>query len=184
MRSKALHIISILLLTVGLVTTARAQSKIKIHGNVYGGGDQAAVQGNTHVEINKGLYGGEIFGGGNGALNADGSVNKSADIGSKYDGTDGVHTEGTLVEGTGTTDVTINGGKFIVEQESSGVESGKLTNNHNVFGGGKLGAVDGNTNVVFNSGQVNGNIYGGGKGEKGHLEKARVKGATNVTVGY
>ena len=155
MRSKALHIFSILLITVGLVTTAMAQSKIKIHGNVYGGGDQAAVQGKTEVVINQGLYGGEIFGGGNGALNADGTVNKSADIGSKYDGTDGVHTAGTLVEGTGSTSVTINGGKFIVEQltDATNPESGKLTNNHNVFGGGNLACnVFGNTTVNINAG--------------------------------
>ncbi len=133
MRSKALHILSILLLSVGLVTTARAQSKIKILGNVYGGGDQAAVQGNTYIEINKGLYGGEIFGGGNGALNGDGTVNKSADV--------------------NTTTVTINGGKFIVEQETTGTEAGKLTNNHNVFGGGNLACqVFGNTNVEINAG--------------------------------
>ncbi|MBQ0073070.1 MAG: hypothetical protein KBT34_02625 [Prevotella sp.] len=56
--------------------------------------------------------------------------------------------------------------------------------NGNIFGGGKLGAVDGNINVVINSGTINGNVYGGGKGEKGHLNKAVVNGTTNVTLGY
>lgn len=56
--------------------------------------------------------------------------------------------------------------------------------NGNIFGGGKLGAVDGNINVVINGGSINGNVYGGGKGEKGHLNKAKVNGTTNVTLGY
>lgn len=55
--------------------------------------------------------------------------------------------------------------------------------NGNIFGGGKLGAVDGNINVVINGGTINGNVYGGGKGEKGHLNKAKVNGTTNVTLG-
>lgn len=54
----------------------------------------------------------------------------------------------------------------------------------NVYGGGRMGAVDGDINVVINGGQINGNVYGGGKGEKGHLLKARVNGTTNVTLGY
>lgn len=54
----------------------------------------------------------------------------------------------------------------------------------NIFGGGRMGAVDGDINVVINGGQINGNVYGGGKGEKGHIKKARVNGTTNVTVGY
>lgn len=55
--------------------------------------------------------------------------------------------------------------------------------NGNIFGGGKLGAVDGNIYVVINGGTINGNVYGGGKGEKGHLNKAKVNGTTNVIVG-
>lgn len=53
-----------------------------------------------------------------------------------------------------------------------------------IYGGGMMGAVDGTTNIVIRSGQINGNVYGGGKGEKGHLQKARVNGSTNVTIGY
>lgn len=53
----------------------------------------------------------------------------------------------------------------------------------NIFGGGRMGAVDGNINIFINGGQINGNVYGGGMGENGHLDKARVNGTTNVTVG-
>ncbi len=53
----------------------------------------------------------------------------------------------------------------------------------NIFGGGRMGAVDGDINIVINGGQINGNVYGGGMGEKGHIDKARVNGTTNVIVG-
>lgn len=165
MRSKALHIISILLLSIGSITTAWAQeshptldeekngitvggntykpqSRIKIAGNVYGGGDQAAVQGNTNVIINTGEYGGEIFGGGNGALNDDGTVKASADVGTHND-------DGTLKSGTGDTHVTINGGE-IVYYIGSGSD-----NNHNIYGGGNLACnVAGNTYVTMNKGMI------------------------------
>ncbi len=163
MRSNALHIISLLLLSIGSITTAWAQeshptpeeekngitvggntykplSKIKIAGNVYGGGDQAAVQGNTNVTINAGEFGGEIFGGGNGALNDDGTVKASADVGTHND-------DGTLKEGTGDTHVTINGGE-IVYYIGSGSD-----NNHNIYGGGNLACnVAGSTYVNMNTG--------------------------------
>ncbi len=141
MRSKALHILSILLLTVGMATTARGQSKIKIHGNVYGGGDQAAIKGNTNVTINKGEYGGSIFGGGNGALNNDGSVKSSADIGTHK-------VDGTLEEGTGDTHVTINGGEIVYV-------IGDEDNLRNIYGGGNMACnVAGSTNVTMTKGMI------------------------------
>ncbi len=116
------------------------KSKIKILGNVYGGGDQAAVQGNTHVEINKGQYAGDIFGGGNGALNNDGTVKASADVGTHND-------DGTLKEGTGSTNMTINGGEMFFDDDH--------TSNHNIYGGGNLACnVAGSTNVQMNVGMV------------------------------
>ncbi|MBQ0075442.1 MAG: hypothetical protein KBT34_14780, partial [Prevotella sp.] len=132
MQNKALHILSILLLTVGITTTAMAQSpqsKIKIHGNVYGGGDQAAIGGNTTVTINKGEYGGSIFGGGNGALNNDGTVKASADI-------------------SGNTYVTINGGEIVYY-------IGEEKNFRNIYGGGNAACnVAGNTNVTMMKGMI------------------------------
>lgn len=52
----------------------------------------------------------------------------------------------------------------------------------NIYGGGALGAVEGNTNVVIKGGIINGNVFGAGKGEEGHPNKAKVTGNTNVTV--
>lgn len=49
MRREALHIITTLLLAISAATPSLAQ--IKVLGNVYGGGDQAAVRGDTNVKV-------------------------------------------------------------------------------------------------------------------------------------
>lgn len=54
--------------------------------------------------------------------------------------------------------------------------------NGNIYGGGEMGAVDGNTKVVIKSGIINGDVFGGGKGEEGHPNKAKVTGNTNVII--
>ncbi|MCQ2297825.1 MAG: hypothetical protein MJZ51_04285 [Bacteroidales bacterium] len=54
--------------------------------------------------------------------------------------------------------------------------------NGNIYGGGQMGAVDGNTRVVIKSGIINGDVFGGGKGEEGHPNKAKVTGNTNVII--
>lgn len=53
----------------------------------------------------------------------------------------------------------------------------------NIYGGGALGSVEGNTNVTILGGIINGNVFGAGQGEEGHPNKAKVTGTTNVTVG-
>lgn len=52
----------------------------------------------------------------------------------------------------------------------------------NIYGGGEMGLVDGNTKVIINDGIIKGDIFGGGKGEIGHPDKAKVTGDTNVIV--
>lgn len=54
--------------------------------------------------------------------------------------------------------------------------------NGNIYGGGQMGAVDGNTRVVIKGGIINGNVFGAGKGEDGHPDKAKVTGNTNVII--
>lgn len=53
----------------------------------------------------------------------------------------------------------------------------------NIYGGGALGSVEGNTNVTIKGGNINGSVFGAGQGEEGHPDKAKVTGSTNVTVG-
>lgn len=52
----------------------------------------------------------------------------------------------------------------------------------NIYGGGEMGAVDGNTKVVIKHGTIEGDVFGGGKGETGHPNKAKVTGNTNIIV--
>lgn len=150
-----------------------------IKGSVYGGGlgtaqyytEKAAdgfltvsqVYGNTNVNI----YGGTflpdakgnapaIYGGGGGVASKNASLGKTEymDIAKVY----------------GNTNVTIDAPEDWVF-------------NGNVYGGGALGAVEGNTNVYIKSGIIKGNVFGAGKGEPGHPDKAKVTGTTNVKIG-
>lgn len=52
----------------------------------------------------------------------------------------------------------------------------------NIYGGGALGSVEGNTNVIVKGGNIIGNIFGAGKGEENHPNKAKITGTTNVTI--
>lgn len=52
----------------------------------------------------------------------------------------------------------------------------------NVYGGGKAGALEGNSTVVVKAGTIDGNVYGAGKGEDGRPEKAKVSGSSKVIV--
>lgn len=148
-----------------------------INGGVYGGGygssvyytkaatgkksgflDVATVYGNTNVNI----YGGTldntgIYGGGAGVAST---------------GAVGTDTEFlNIAKVYGTTNVTIN------------PTDPNWTFDGNIYGGGALGSVEGNTNVKILGGIINGNVFGAGQGEEGHPEKAKVTGNTNVTVG-
>lgn len=160
-----------------------------ISGGVYGGGkgstdfynkwdsncaDQtrddflsvATVYGNTNVNIyggtfdNTGIYGG---GAGVDAVGTVGTDTEFLNIAKVY----------------GTTNVTIDPrmpGDFETKNPS-------WTYTGNIYGGGALGSVEGNTNVKILGGIINGNVFGAGQGEEGHPNKAKVTGTTNVTVG-
>lgn len=138
-------------ITVG-DNTYKPLSKIKIAGNVFGGGDRADVLGNTFVTINTGEYGGSIFGGGNGALytaadeaanpaHRAGDVAASADVGRH-------NADGSCADGTGDTHVTINGGEIVYYV-------GDKDNFRNVYGGGNTASnVAGSTYVTMNKGMI------------------------------
>jgi len=120
--------------------------------NVYGGGNIAITEGNTEVTINKGFIGkmenGKVvLGTGNVFGGGRGRLPKGSE---------------TLVDAAnfsrvhGTTTVNINGGQI----------------RYNVYGGGKLGSVDGSASVLVKGGEVgpldmsglNAYVYGGGMG--------------------
>lgn len=166
-----------------------------INGGVYGGGygssvyytkaatgkksgflDVATVYGNTNVNI----YGGTldntgIYGGGAGVPSA---------------GAVGAETEYlNIAKVYGTTNVTIDPKTLKTKSEWANPNIPEYTPNPtweytgNIYGGGALGAVVGDTNVKILDGIINGNVFGAGQGEEGHPEKAKVTGNTNVTIG-
>lgn len=123
------------------------------YGNKPGYLTVAQVFGNTNVNIYGGNITGGIYGGGKGVDAT--SKNEYLNIAKVY----------------GTTNVTIN------------PTDPNWTYTGNIYGGGALGAVEGNTNVKILGGTINGNVFGAGQGEDGHPDKAKVTGTANVTVG-
>lgn len=126
-----------LLLLTGVATT-HAQT---IKGTIYGGGEMAKVDGKTNVELKTGTVEQDVFGGGKGKLNGDHTVNMSADV-------------------SETTTVTANGTTFKFPKD--GIDEGV---NHNIYGGGnlacKIGTLDGEGNLVDETGNTTVNIYAG-----------------------
>ena len=182
-------------LTAATTVPTPVRYKAKITGDVFGGGDNAAVQGNTHVNVcavnnddpattddiemigvtlpstinDDVTIGGSVYGGGS----------KGAVGNYTYDST---AREYNFTTGTGISHVTIAGGTI-------GPDNNTDTEKGNVFGGGmgeKIDSGDGafmcesamldGTNVVISNGTVNGTVYGGGK-------IGRVNHDTKVTVG-
>lgn len=181
----------------------------KISGGVYGGGQGspdfynlapnnrknefttvASVYGNTNVNIYGGEIDGYIYGGGMGL------ESQAAGSGSviSFD----TPTAVTLVANEfqniakvyGSTNVTIDPKilkpykEWAVPNvpEFTGPDEGWAFTG-NIYGGGALGAVEGNTNVIIKGGIINGNVFGAGEGEDGHPDKAMVKGDTKVIIG-
>ncbi|MBO7044800.1 MAG: hypothetical protein J6W38_00365 [Prevotella sp.] len=146
-------------------------------GNVYGGGNEADIIGDTYVEIGTGTQHDA-----NGELVAITSARNAATItGNVFGGGKGVADEftcakamvGVVDTGKGSTNVTIGNG----------------TVNGNVYGGGEIGRVEANTNVTIglagnetNEIIVKGNVFGAGAGLSTHGYSALVRGNSTVTV--
>lgn len=107
--------------------------------------------------------------------------------GNIYGGGAGVSTSGKQeylrIATTGNNDL---GNEFKTDYSSSINVIIDLPKSHpftgNIYGGGQMGRVDGSTKVIINDGIIKGDIFGGGKGEIGHPDKAKVTGDTNVIV--
>lgn len=175
-----------------------------IYGGVYGGGEGssnyfnlatadkrndfasvATVYGNTNVNIYGGFIEGGIFGGGKGVDTqvagkqiSIATINKSAEY---------INSKVTTVDSEEFLDIAkvVGNTTVIVDPRKSDdfdSPNPEWTFTGNIYGGGALGAVEGETNVIIKGGIINGNVFGGGKGENGHPNKAKVTGKTNVIV--
>ena len=160
-------------------------------GDVYGGGNAADVEGNTHVNIGtleKVQY----------HLSADASGNYT--MSDEYN-VEGANITGNVFGGGMGKDDTFTCEKAMVGKDGDGVDAdGKLkeggtnviigngTVKGSVYGGGEIGRVERNTSVTIGleSGTgkpvVEGNVFGGGKGLKTHGYSALVRGTATVTI--
>lgn len=125
---------------------------VMVNNTIYGGGNMAQVTGNTFVNIHHGNIIGNVFGGGKGLTSSESG------------------TETSYGKVTGNTHVL-----FFNTTKNNNIIG-------NIYGGGALGDVKGNTEVKIKDGIIKGNVFGAGKGEEGHPDKAKVTGNTNVIV--
>ena len=171
------------LTTLGTVTgnaTLNIEGTTTVAGNVYGGGEESNVEGNTEVTMSDGTIGngssiddehGNVFGGGKGSsenyecdkamvgVNNDGAGADPAAEANKEKGTKVIITDGTV--------------------------------NGNVYGGGELGRVEWNTQVTIGTKNdanesarpvISGNVFGAGAGVETHGYSALVRGNSTVLV--
>ena len=182
--------------TVNIDGSAEGHS-VAVTQNVLGGGDAAAVEGSTDVNIINGAISGSVFGGGNAAgVSKNGVVDVTGGTiasgvygGSNASGTVG-NTTVTLANGTIGTDAAhanVHGGGYGKETKVSGnvavnIQGGTIYGD--VYGGSALGTVNTSTSnttaVNLTGGLVHGDAYGGGLGNS--TTAADVNGNVTVTL--
>ena len=175
------------LLLTALMASMNASAGVTIGGNVYGGGNLADVKTNTEVNMGGGTVAGNVFGGGKGSdynftcdkamVGTEETGNACADPGS-----DANKNKGTKVTISNGTIGTLEG-----EEGSQTLKAGT----GNVYGGGEIGRVEWNTQVLIGVGTgegpfaptIYGSVFGAGKGLSTHGYSALVRGNSTVTVG-
>ena len=164
-------------------------NKLGILENIYGGGDQANIEGNTTVNIATGKEN-------DGTTSFSPARNGAYIVGNVFGGGNGVMDDLDLGKIIGNTHVIIG----------DGTDNANLHIKCSAYGGGNIGMVTGNTIVDVNNGIIGtnekggyrwGNVYGGGKGKieiksdgsselvmnsTADLDAGLVKGNTNVTI--
>ena len=166
--------------TSSFYTTPRGYVKT----NVYGGGNEAGVTGDPVINIrDKGTVVTGIYGGCNTNGDVDGDINVNI-----YGGTLGTSSEAMTdgIFGGGRGHATGTNGNTTVTINKETSESTAPEIYADVYGGsalGEVGATDKTAKVHLIAGTVNGNVFGGGKGEgTAASTQATVTGNTNVTI--
>lgn len=161
--------------------------------------DMALITGQSNVYINGGTFFDNIYGGGDMAC----IVNKDADATSVFIA-DRADIRGSVFAGGNGRQKRLDGETYAQNDKKTQSPElvGKVTGNTNVyfqglpklspyiygdiFGGGNLAVVDGNTNINLYAGNFAGEIFGGGKGllkADGSVQNsANITGNTNVTL--
>ena len=162
-----------------LIEKANAQDRLYV-GDIYGGGNEADVVAGTSITLLSGIVNGGIYGGCNsqGTVSGPIQVNIFGNVGQSGSGVDifgGGYGEATATSGN----VTVNIGDLT---SYNPVVYG------DIYGGSALGSVNDAqdfTTVNVMSGQIHGNIFGGGLGESGqdNASKGQVNGTVIVNIG-
>ncbi len=168
---------------VGGNTSVTVDGQSKVQGNVYGGGEAGDVAGSTTViigdETTSLTYVNDVFGAGQGAESdvrgENGThviIKKSATVkGSVYGGAE---------EGTVRGEVSESASVYGHNVSNVTIENGRVRGD--VFGGGKLGIMNGRAIVNMEGGTVEGNIFGGALGTQGQVYVRGLK-TVNMTDG-
>lgn len=168
-----------------LLAGSTATAQVEVHGNVYGGGNLADVKENTAVNMSAGQVYGNVYGGGKGK--ADTYSCEKAMVGRENEGASAdLTTPENKAKGT---KVTISNGTVGTLEGESGSQTLK-EGTGNVYGGGEIGRVEWNTQVLIGVGEgeetfapvIYGNVFGAGKGLETHGYSALVRGNSTVTI--
>ena len=166
-----------------LMTGHAAAQGVVVNGSVFGGGNEAEVQGDSKVNMETGTVSENVFGGGN-LASVKGNVTVIMSGGTV---TNDVYGGGALadtntdnwnaddyVEVTVTVDVTPVAGLYegsehtLITNAAQKAESGKTYYRKGYWASGKTSASN-TTNVYLLGGAVKGDVFGGGLGEKNHV---------------
>ena len=169
-----------------LLTGSAATAQVKVHGNVYGGGNLADVKENTAVNMSAGQVYGNVFGGGKGK--ADNFKCDKAMVGEEKQENADADPASNDNKDKGTI-VTISNGTVGTLEGEEGSQTLKAGTG-NVYGGGEIGRVEWNTQVRIGVGTeggpfapvIYGNVFGAGKGLETHGYSALVRGNSTVTI--
>ena len=173
--------------TLMFVTCTNAMADgVVVHGSVYGGGNLADVKTNTEVNMAGGTVAGNVFGGGKGS-----DYNFTCDkamVGTEA-ASNACEDPGSDVNKDKGTKVTISNGTIGTLEGDEGSQTLK-EGTGNVYGGGEIGRVEWNTQVLIGVGTgegtfaptIYGSVFGAGKGLSTHGYSALVRGNSTVTV--
>lgn len=125
--------------------------------SVYGGGEDAGVNGNTSVHVS-GSNVGSIYGGGSGE-NAFATSLNNDDNPAKVMGNTSV-----LIDGNTTASYVYGGGNLGMVIGSANVNTLDVTVDNSIYGGGNAAKIGGNTYVYVSGSSIGNSVYAGGNG--------------------
>ena len=171
-----------------LIGTSTTNIYSDLSSDVYGGGNNAKVEGSTNINVESGTHTGSIYGGGNlGIIDGDTNTNinggnnnrifgggNEAEVTTSNVNITGGHTTEVYAGGNSasvnTTNTNILGGEVETlyggSNQTGNVEETNITGTsgtvNNIFGGNNIGGITNNANVNIDGSTITEAVYGGG----------------------